>query len=104
MEDGTKGTGILYMVQPIPKKPVPAGVPGAMSEQWDAVYGKGSYVAKVLGQGQIGRGTVVGEKGSALKVEVSYNPPVNPLEGVATDEAGNVYKVTFDVPVQTGTR
>jgi len=95
LNDGERATGTIYVVLPVPKKPVPANVPPAMTAQWDAVYGRGSYVARVLGQGQDGRGTIVGDRGTALNVEVSYNPRVSPLQGVAEDNAGNVYKVTF---------
>jgi hypothetical protein len=95
MSDGELVTGTLYMVMPVPKKPVPSSVPPAMTEDWDTVYGNGSYTAQVLGQGQDVRGVLTGNRGTSIRMELSYNPPSIPLEGVAQDDKGDLFKVAF---------
>ena len=71
-----------------------------MTTQWDAVYGQGDYVAKVLGQGQDAQGVLTGSNGLTVKMEVHASGSANPahgtdVRGVAEDNKGNIYKVTF---------
>jgi hypothetical protein len=68
----------------------------AMSTQWDSVYGQGSYTATVLGQGQDARGTLKTSNGVSVNVELHFNTAATgPLQGVAQDDRGNLYKVAF---------
>lgn len=102
LAQGEKATGTLYRTFPAPKDALPAGIPAEMRDQWDQVYGQGSYVAHVLGQGQDARGVLTGTDGTTLTVEVHTGQAANgagghasPLKGVAQDNKGNLYKVTF---------
>ncbi len=96
LADGEKVTGSLYVTLPTPKEPLPPTVPLAMTTDWDAVYGHGTYVAHVLGQGQDARGKLIGEHGTTVNMEIHYTPGGPPLIGVAEDNKGNIYKVTVD--------
>jgi hypothetical protein len=60
-----------------------------MSAEWDLVYGKGFFLANVLGKAGIGRGTLTCPSGTKVKVEF------NSVQGVAKDDQGNVFKLTF---------
>jgi len=77
-----------------PASPVtPTGTSAALpqpnlSAAWDAIYGPGFYVARVLGQ-QLGRANVTGSQGTAIQVEV-WN-----ARGIAVDNKGDVYKLVF---------
>jgi hypothetical protein len=70
-----------------------------MSAAWDAVYGSGFYVARVVGT-RVNRAILVGNKGTRLQVESAdlarsnAGEPAN-IFGVARDSGGNVYKVNF---------
>ncbi len=55
---------------------------------WDAVYGPGFYVARILGK-DIGQGVFTGGNGTVLQVESLYR------QGVAVDNKGNVYKLVW---------
>ena len=92
--------------QPVKSTDAPP-TPPADSEMipiWDSIYGNGFYVAHVLGTRLYGRGSLTGKGGDSLKVEF-YRPEDKgntdavsvrgSLKGVAKDEKGNVYKVTF---------
>lgn len=83
-----------------------AGVvpPFNLSAEWDAVYGSGFYTARVLGAHLFARTTLTGRQGGALQLEMISEPvengnpkyPAAPeVRGVARDQQGNVYKVTF---------
>jgi hypothetical protein len=61
---------------------------------WDAVYGPGFYVARVLGSLQHGRAEVTGNQGSRFRLEFTQETVEgSPLLGVAVDQDGNVYKL-----------
>lgn len=75
-----------------------------MAPLWDSIYGNGFYVAHVLGMRLYGRGSLTGNGGSTLKVEFyrpqegdgsAGNSGAGSVKGVAKDDQGNVYKVTF---------
>ena len=83
-----------------------AGVvpPFNLSADWDAVYGAGFYTSHVLGAHLFARTTLTGNQGGALQLEMISQPTatVNPkdvapptISGVAQDNKGNVYKMTF---------
>jgi hypothetical protein len=71
----------------------------SMEGDWDRVYGDGFFVATLLGK-ERGRAILAGSTGTCLQIEV-YNPRLNhggtvrDIEGVARDDKGNLYKVTF---------
>lgn len=67
---------------------------------WDSVYGSGFFEAKLLGK-EHARANLIGNKGTHLHVEL-FNPRLwrknsNPRDivGIARDDHGNLYKVTF---------
>ncbi|MGC1457953.1 MAG: hypothetical protein WA825_06725 [Steroidobacteraceae bacterium] len=60
-----------------------------LSAEWDLVYGKGYFVANVLGHPGIARATLTCAKGTKVTVEFDS------MKGVAKDENGNVFKLTF---------
>jgi hypothetical protein len=57
---------------------------------WDAVYGQGYFVAKILGK-KIGQGVFTGSQGTILQVE-----SLNGNNGVAVDNKGNIYKMVWE--------
>jgi hypothetical protein len=71
--------------------PVSAGDPSAsrMSTEWDSVYGQGFFVAHVLGSSELARADLVGTSGTALSVQMIDD------KGVASDNKGNIFKLTF---------
>jgi hypothetical protein len=56
---------------------------------WDAVYGQGYFVAKLLGL-RIEQAVLTGDRGSILQVEF-----LNQGKAVAVDSKGNIYKVVW---------
>jgi hypothetical protein len=71
-----------------------------LSAEWDSVYGAGFYVAHVLGAPLYGRGTATGKSGTVLNFEIyrpqdAQNVPRGSIKGVAKDDKGNVYKLSF---------
>ena len=68
----------------------------AMSAQWDAVYGQGFFIAHILGKTGLSSGIATGPQGTTLNVEI-YGPDLANanLSGVAQDNRGNIYKLTF---------
>jgi hypothetical protein len=60
---------------------------------WDSVYGPGYYAAVALGSPAHARGVLKGNKGSTLFVETNRTSRAAPLEGVARDTNGNLFKV-----------
>ena len=70
---------------------------------WDTVYGPGFYQARVLGTPLYVRATPTCSQGTGLTVEMyrsvngngNGNGNVNAIKGVAQDNKGNIYKVTF---------
>ncbi|HVN93762.1 MAG TPA: hypothetical protein VMT38_08700 [Terracidiphilus sp.] len=69
-----------------------------LSSDWDIVYGQGFYNATILGSRLHVHSILTGNKGTTLYVEL-YRPDtpngLNEIKGVATDNNGNVYKLTF---------
>lgn len=56
---------------------------------WDAVYGDGFFVSKILGN-KIGQGIFKGNQGTILQVE-----SLDGEKGVAVDNKGNIYKMVW---------
>jgi hypothetical protein len=70
---------------------------GKLSADWDRVYGPGFFVANVLGNAVFVRAVLTGTKGTILNVEL-YDPTpgdVTRVKGIAVDNNGNLFKVTF---------
>ena len=70
---------------------------GSMSGEWDSVYGSGFFVGNVLGNRAFMRAVLTGTKGTILNVEL-YEPTPGVfanVKGVAKDNKGNVFKLTF---------
>ena len=78
---------------------VPQDDPSAnrMAAEWDSVYGSGFFVANVLGKPVFARATLSGTKGTTLSVELYDSTPgtMASAEGVAKDNKGNIFKLTF---------
>jgi hypothetical protein len=55
---------------------------------WDAIYGKGFFVAHLLGQSVL-QTTMTGNQGTVLQAELQGR------RGVAIDSKGNIYKMTW---------
>lgn len=60
-----------------------------MSAEWDLVYGKGFFLANVLGHAGIARAILTCPRDMSVKVEFSS------AQGVAKDSDGNVFRLTF---------
>src|ERR1700709_1124516 len=56
MKSGEVVSGTLPRTFPVQKGLALSTLPAPMTDQWDQIYGKGSYTATVLGQGQDVRG------------------------------------------------
>jgi hypothetical protein len=74
-----------------------------MAQLWDSIYGDGFYVAHVLGTRLYARASLKANNGDTLKVEF-YRPEnegnvtttiASLIKGVAKDDKGNAYKITF---------
>jgi hypothetical protein len=72
---------------------------------WDTVYGKGFYVAHVLGKSVV-QAVLKGDHGSFLQVELAlsrdaaiYRGNYWFQEGVAVDSKGNIYRYENRLPV-----
>jgi hypothetical protein len=70
---------------------------GNLAAQWDAVYGQGYFLANVLGNANFCRAALIGAQGLHLDVEFVIIPvgQVADGKGVAADNQGNLYKLTF---------
>ncbi|HJV38527.1 MAG TPA: hypothetical protein VJ528_06795 [Geothrix sp.] len=79
-----------------PWEPIPQDQAGSnLASYWDLVYGEGYFTRHVLGSKWRGKSKITGDKGSEFQLEFYRGAPKDsPLLGVATDAAGNVYKVT----------
>lgn len=80
----------------------PGSTAGNLSSAWDAVYGKGFYVAQVLGATWYAHADLAGPSGACLTLEMRNLKPGSQasnvdsaLLGVAQDPQGNIFKVTF---------
>jgi hypothetical protein len=67
----------------------------AIAADWDMVFGRGYYVAHVLGNRLYARATLTGNRGTSMDVEVSNeNNTRGNTRGIAVDDHGNLYKVS----------
>lgn len=72
----------------------PGQVDNDLAPTWDSVFGAGNYVAKVLGSKWHGKAIIRGDQGSVVQIEFYRDTVVDsPLQGVAKDNNGNIYKV-----------
>ena len=77
--------------EPIPKDQTDS----KLASHWDLVYGEGYFTKNVLGSNWRGKSKITGNKGSEFQLEFYRGSSKgSPLLGIATDTAGNVYKVT----------
>jgi hypothetical protein len=69
----------------------------SMAADWDRVYGAGFFTANVLGTNILARGTLAGKSDTTLTVQFIDSPDdlLAHALGVAADNKGNVYKLTF---------
>jgi len=77
---------------------VPGSSPGsALAPAWDVVYGSGFYVSNVLGSKLYAHSGLSGDRGTHLELEIykASNTERDPLLGVAEDQDGNIFKVSF---------
>jgi hypothetical protein len=70
---------------------------GQLSAVWDRVYGEGFFVAHILGASGDYRAVLAGNKGTTVTVEFyGLNAAqMSDVRGVAEDNNGNVFKLTF---------
>jgi hypothetical protein len=72
-----------------------------MASVWDTVYGQGFYQAHVLGSVQYAQAIATSAQGTTLTIEM-YEPVHTQdrlvIKGVAKDNKGNLYKMTFGAP------
>jgi len=66
---------------------------GDLSPVWDAVYGPGYYATAALGSPGRARAVLQGSKGSILFIETNRTSRGAPVEGIAKDSSGDVFKV-----------
>jgi hypothetical protein len=93
LANGEQFNGPLKVLYPSTADLSPAGAPPALPQPnlafaWDRVYGRGFFVARVLGQ-QLGQGVLTGNQGTVVQVEVAV------ARGVAVDNKGNIYKIVW---------
>jgi len=69
----------------------------AMSAVWDGVYGQGFFQANVLGNKAFARATLTGTRGTTLNVQFYVRTPgaIMTAVGVAADNQGDIFKLTF---------
>ena len=61
----------------------------ALSADWDLVYGNGYFLAKVLGNATFSRVVLTCPNGTGMNLEFNSD------KGVAKDDKGDVFKLTF---------
>lgn len=68
-----------------------------LSVEWDRVYGQGFFVANILGNPTFARAVLTGTRGTTLNVEFYVPTPgqILGVKGIATDNNGNTFKLTF---------
>jgi hypothetical protein len=68
-----------------------------MSAEWDEVYGRGYFVAHVLGQRTFARAILACTNAEKLNLEFLVVKPGIPssIVGVVSDGAGNIFKLSF---------
>lgn len=103
LASGEKGAGHWQLGKPesplAKKSNGSAPAPESLASVWDAVYGRNFYATHVPGK-LMAHAEITGDRGTRLQMEM-YRPvgegadlPVN-FRGVARDNKGNIYKVTF---------
>jgi hypothetical protein len=104
--NGEMLTGKCKKVEASSVNDVALGTPASYPPQpdfasaWDAVYGKGYFVAHVFG-GSIAQGVFKGDRGTVLEVEAyqsqegDLKAPLTVIKGVAVDNKGNTYKLVW---------
>jgi hypothetical protein len=101
LADGESGSGHWATAS---TAPAPSGAsadnPSAeMPAAWDAVYGHGYYNAHVLGQRLFVEATVTTNRSTVVQVQLyrirNGSENLGPIYGVARDNKGNIYKVSF---------
>jgi len=76
---------------PVPQTQAETG----LSSYWDLVYGQGYFTKNIQGARYRVKATLVGEKGSEIQAEFCrHSGHEAPVQGVAKDLTGNVYKIT----------
>jgi len=60
-----------------------------MEAEWDLVYGKGYFLANVLGHLGVARATITCSKSTKVTFEFDS------MKGVGKDNGGNVYRIMF---------
>lgn len=60
-----------------------------LESEWDLVYGKGFFLANILGKISIARANLTCSKDMTVSVEF------NSTQGIAKDSNGDVFKLTF---------
>jgi hypothetical protein len=95
LPNGEVLTGSVITVKKAPMNTAPLDSPRGYPPQpdlaaaWDAVFGQGYFVARVLGN-TLGQGIFKGPQGTILQVE-----SLDGEKGVAADNKGNVYKLVW---------
>jgi hypothetical protein len=91
----------------VPKSTTSTAPVGSLSAEWDAVYGAGFFKLRVLEAQFYVRGQSKGSRGTMLNIEMYKNEYRSALasksddsttiemKGVAKDDKGNIYQVTF---------
>lgn len=87
LPDGEIFEGPLTAMQP------EEAVNDDLAPVWDSVYGPGYYAAVAIGSPAHARGTLKGSRGSTMLVETNRTSNAAPLEGIAKDSNGNVFKL-----------
>ena len=91
LQDGAARTGRWARLQPDDPSA------NALSGAWDRLYGAGYFVAHLLGNRGVYRAVLTGNAGTTLTVDF-YDldaARMDRVKGVAMDNNGNVFKLTF---------
>ena len=92
LDNGEVCSGPWFFVS---KTPPNAPEPVDMAADWDSVYGRGFYVAHVVGNKLYARATLIGNMGTTVHAEMSNETNTRGnTRGVARDNNGNVFKVS----------
>ena len=72
-----------------------------MAAAWDAVYGKGFYVAHILGANRVADIALTGTQGTGLQIEwwdqssAGDGTTIVGTKGIGQDSKGNIYKLVW---------
>ncbi len=101
LADGEAGSGHWTTAT---TAPAPSGAAGdnpsaQMPAAWDTVFGDGYYNSHVLGQRLFVESTITTNRSTVVQVQLyrirNGNENLGPIYGVARDNKGNIYKVSF---------